>query len=61
MNGLLCGKNMMKPLRTCSQIREIQEAVSESGRPDVEVILGGTTLLTPKDMFELLLGQYSYS
>ncbi|KAI4319742.1 hypothetical protein MLD38_033306 [Melastoma candidum] len=43
------------------EIREIQEAVSESGRPDVEVILGGTTLLTPKDMFELLLGQYSYS
>ncbi|XP_059301283.1 sec1 family domain-containing protein MIP3 isoform X1 [Lycium ferocissimum] len=38
------------------EVREAQEALSESSRPEVELILGGTTLLTPKDMFELLLG-----
>lgn len=32
------------------------KAISESSRPDVELILGGTTLLTPDDMFELMLG-----
>lgn len=36
------------------------EAVSESSRPDIELILGGTTLLTPNDMFELLMGSSSY-
>ncbi|GLT49767.1 hypothetical protein SLA2020_233010 [Shorea laevis] len=43
------------------EVREAQEALSESGRPDIELILGGTTLLTPDDMLDLLLGQYSYS
>ncbi|GKV25010.1 hypothetical protein SLEP1_g34523 [Rubroshorea leprosula] len=43
------------------EVREVQEALSESGRPDIELILGGTTLLTPDDMLDLLLGQYSYS
>lgn len=42
------------------EIREVQEALLESGRPDVELILGGTTLLTPDDMLDLLLGQHSY-
>ncbi|XP_077224137.1 vesicle docking protein isoform X3 [Tasmannia lanceolata] len=42
------------------EVREAQEAVSESGRPDVELILGGTTFLTPDDMFDLLLGTSSY-
>ncbi|OMO83865.1 Sec1-like protein [Corchorus capsularis] len=42
------------------EVREAQEALSESGRPDIELILGGTTLLTPDDMLELLLGQSSY-
>ncbi|KAK1266946.1 hypothetical protein QJS04_geneDACA000384 [Acorus gramineus] len=42
------------------EVREAQEAISESGRPDVELILGGTTLLTPNDMFDLLLGSSSY-
>lgn len=43
------------------EIGEVQEALSESGRPDVELILGGTTLLTPDDMLDLLLGQHSYT
>ncbi|KAK2981352.1 hypothetical protein RJ640_013143, partial [Escallonia rubra] len=43
------------------EVREAQEALSESGRPDIELILGGTTLLTPNDMFDLLLGDSSYS
>ncbi|XP_007048715.2 PREDICTED: sec1 family domain-containing protein MIP3 isoform X1 [Theobroma cacao] len=42
------------------EAREAQEALSESGRPDIELILGGTTLLTPDDMLDLLLGQSSY-
>ncbi|KAK4779318.1 hypothetical protein SAY86_006846 [Trapa natans] len=42
------------------EAREVQEAVSESGRPDLELLLGGTTLLTPNDMLDLLLGQYGY-
>ncbi|KAM7492161.1 hypothetical protein LguiA_035082 [Lonicera macranthoides] len=41
------------------EVREAQEAISESGRPDIELILGGTTLLTPNDMFDLLLGDSS--
>ncbi|MCD9639086.1 Sec1 domain-containing protein mip3 [Datura stramonium] len=40
------------------EVREVQEALSESSRPEVELVLGGTTLLTPNDMFELLLGDY---
>ncbi|KAK3007985.1 hypothetical protein RJ639_013761 [Escallonia herrerae] len=43
------------------EVREAQEALSESGRPDIELILGGTTLLTPNDMFNLLLGDSSYT
>lgn len=42
------------------EAREAMEAVSESSRPDIDLILGGTTLLTPDDMFELLLGSSSY-
>lgn len=42
------------------EFHEAMEAVSESSRPDIELILGGTTLLTPNDMYELLLGSSSY-
>lgn len=42
------------------EVREAMEAVSECSKPDLELILGGTTLLTPNDMFELLLGSCSY-
>lgn len=42
------------------KVLEAQEAVSESGRPDINLVIGGTTLLTPDDMFELLLGQFSH-
>lgn len=42
------------------EVREVQEALSESGRPDIELMLGGTTLLTPNDMFELILGESSF-
>ncbi|EES18766.2 sec1 family domain-containing protein MIP3 [Sorghum bicolor] len=38
------------------EVREVMTAISESSRPDVELILGGTSLLTPDDMFELMLG-----
>ncbi|PIN22897.1 hypothetical protein CDL12_04390 [Handroanthus impetiginosus] len=41
------------------EVREVQEALNGSIRPDVELILGGTTFLTPDDMRELLLGDYS--
>ncbi|MFS8025463.1 putative sec1-like protein [Helianthus anomalus] len=42
------------------EVLEAQEALSESGRADVEVVLGGTTFLTPGDMLDLLLGDSSY-
>lgn len=42
------------------EVREAQEALSDSGRPDVELILGGTTLLTPDDMLDLLMGSSCY-
>ncbi|KAL0362459.1 UNVERIFIED_CONTAM: Sec1 family domain-containing protein MIP3 [Sesamum calycinum] len=42
------------------EVREVQEVLSGSSRPDVEVILGGTTFLTPDDMRELLLGDYCH-
>lgn len=42
------------------EVREALEALSDSGRPDIELIIGGTTLLTPDDMLELLLGNSSY-
>ncbi|KAF3444005.1 hypothetical protein FNV43_RR13695 [Rhamnella rubrinervis] len=42
------------------EVREAQEALSDSGRPDIELILGGTTLLTPDDMLDLLLGNSSF-
>ncbi|KAL6870757.1 hypothetical protein ACP4OV_014605 [Aristida adscensionis] len=38
------------------EVREVMKAISECSRPDVELILGGTSLLTPDDMFELMLG-----
>ncbi|CAK7348137.1 unnamed protein product [Dovyalis caffra] len=43
-----------------AEVREVQEALSESGRPDIELILGGTTFLTPDDMLMLLMGDSSY-
>lgn len=43
------------------EVREVMKAISESSRPDVELILGGTTLLTPDDMFELMLGSSSFA
>ncbi|KAK6134324.1 hypothetical protein DH2020_031947 [Rehmannia glutinosa] len=42
------------------EVREMQEALTGSSRPDIELILGGTTFLTPDDMRELLLGDYSH-
>ncbi|KAL2937428.1 Sec1 family domain-containing protein MIP3 [Bienertia sinuspersici] len=42
------------------EVHEAFEALSESERPNVELIVGGTTLLTPNDMLELLLGNSSY-
>ncbi|KAJ7981586.1 Sec1 family domain-containing protein MIP3 [Quillaja saponaria] len=42
------------------EVREAQEALAESGRPDIELVLGGTTLLTPDNMLDLLLGDSSY-
>ncbi|XP_047334374.1 sec1 family domain-containing protein MIP3 isoform X2 [Impatiens glandulifera] len=42
------------------EAREAQEALAASGRPDIELILGGTTLLNPNDMYDLLLGDSSY-
>lgn len=43
-----------------NEVREASKAISESGRPDVELILGGTTLLTPDNMFDLFLGSSSF-
>ncbi|KAK9143479.1 hypothetical protein Syun_012879 [Stephania yunnanensis] len=42
------------------EVFEAQEALSQSGRPDIELIIGGTTVLTPEYMFDLLLGSSSY-
>ncbi|CAM8944272.1 unnamed protein product [Rhodiola kirilowii] len=42
------------------EVREAQEALAECARPDTEMIIGGTTLLTPKDMLELLVGEYGH-
>ncbi|KAL5700434.1 hypothetical protein ACHQM5_025877 [Ranunculus cassubicifolius] len=42
------------------EVVEAQEALLESGRDDVELIFGGTTLLTPDNMIDLLLGSSSY-
>ncbi|KAK7312856.1 hypothetical protein VNO77_37049 [Canavalia gladiata] len=41
------------------EVREAHEALAESGRPDIELLVGGTTLLTPDDMLDLLLGDSS--
>jgi len=41
-------------------VREAHEALAESGRPDIELLVGGTTLLTSNDMLDLLLGNSSY-
>lgn len=43
------------------EVREVMKAISESSRPDVELILGGTTLLSADDMFELMLGSSSFT
>ncbi|ERN02124.1 hypothetical protein AMTR_s00045p00170740 [Amborella trichopoda] len=42
------------------EIREAREVVVETGGPVVDLLLGGTTLLTANDMFDLLLGSSSY-
>lgn len=42
------------------EVHEAMEAVSESGRPDTELVIGGTTLLTADDMYDLLLGSSSF-
>ncbi|XP_021743011.1 sec1 family domain-containing protein MIP3-like [Chenopodium quinoa] len=42
------------------EVHEAFEALSETDMPNIELIVGGTTLLTPDDMFELLLGNSSY-
>ncbi|KAH1247844.1 Sec1 family domain-containing protein MIP3 [Glycine max] len=42
------------------EVREAHEALAESGRPDIELLVGGTTLLTSNDMLNLLLGDSSY-
>lgn len=42
------------------EVLEVQEALLESGRLDIEVVLGGTTFLTPSNMLDLLLGDSSY-
>ncbi|XP_051125610.1 sec1 family domain-containing protein MIP3 isoform X2 [Andrographis paniculata] len=43
------------------EVREAHEALTGSNRSDIELILGGTTFLTPDDMRELLLGDYSHA
>lgn len=42
------------------EVVEAQEALSESGRLDIELVFGGTTFLTPANMLHLLLGDSSY-
>lgn len=42
------------------EVCEAQEALSEIGRPDIELIMGGTTFLTPDDMLDLLTSKSSY-
>ncbi|RZB75621.1 Sec1 family domain-containing protein MIP3 isoform B [Glycine soja] len=42
------------------EVREAHKALGESGRPDIELLVGGTTLLTSNDMLDLLLGDSSY-
>lgn len=42
------------------KVREALEALSEIGRPDIELIMGGTTFLTPDDMLDLLMSKSSY-
>lgn len=41
-------------------MRQATKALADSGRPDIELLVGGTTLLTPDDMLDLLLGDSSY-
>lgn len=41
-------------------MRQARQALVDSGRPDIELLVGGTTLLTPDDMLDLLLGDSSY-
>lgn len=42
------------------EVSQAFEALAESGRPDIELIVGGTTLLSPDDMLDLLVGNSSY-
>jgi hypothetical protein len=57
---LLEGIQMIYSLFSDKQVREAQEAQASAGADGVELLLGGTTILTPNDMFELLLGSCSY-
>ncbi|WCJ18036.1 hypothetical protein M5689_000417 [Euphorbia peplus] len=43
-----------------TEVREAREAIAESGRPDIELLVGGTTLLTPENMLDLLMGDASF-
>ncbi|XP_065872406.1 sec1 family domain-containing protein MIP3 [Euphorbia lathyris] len=43
-----------------TEVRKAREAIAESGRPDIELLVGGTTLLTPDNMLELLMGDASF-
>ncbi|XP_068662322.1 sec1 family domain-containing protein MIP3 isoform X2 [Aristolochia californica] len=44
----------------CLEVREAMESVTQSERQDIELILGGTTLLTSLDMFNLMLDSSSF-
>jgi hypothetical protein len=58
---LQCSANSQKSIlinhSLVGQVRDIREAqVGAPGGDDVEVLIGGTTILTPADMYDLLLG-----
>ncbi|KAF3773466.1 Sec1 family domain-containing protein [Nymphaea thermarum] len=42
------------------EVREAREALVESGNTRAELLVGGTTLLSPDDMFDLLFGSCSF-
>ncbi|KAL9297749.1 hypothetical protein ACSQ67_023645 [Phaseolus vulgaris] len=50
---------LMSVNNNMGMVREAHEALAESGRPDIELLVGGTTLLTSNDMLDLLLGDSS--
>ncbi|CAN6469071.1 unnamed protein product [Victoria cruziana] len=42
------------------EVREAREALYENGNTRAELLVGGTTLLSPDDMFDLLFGSCSF-